>query len=176
MIPLQAGRLLVARPPLDDPHFVRSVVLLLAHDDDHGSMGVILNRPGSPLSSPTQAPLSSWIDTATGPHVDFYGGPVAPESFICLTPEPGLPGGVRSLDIIEDFPSEHIAHRLFRGCSSWGPYQLANECTQGAWWVVESHINDVVDLEPDDLWNKVLQRQDSVLRRLAQFPDDPSNN
>ena len=38
------GRLLVATPPLADPNFDGSVVLLLEHGDD-GALGIIINRP-----------------------------------------------------------------------------------------------------------------------------------
>src|ERR1700753_1112559 len=37
------GRLLVATPLLNDPHFVRTVVYLLEHDGG-GTVGVLLNR------------------------------------------------------------------------------------------------------------------------------------
>jgi putative transcriptional regulator len=177
MIPLRAGCLLLARPLLDDPHFVRSVVLILAHQDTEGTTGVILNRPGSPVNTPTHTPISQWIDTATGPQVDFYGGPVAPESFICLSQDLDSPVGIGFLDMVDDLDIRtHFPHRVFRGYSGWGPYQLDDEISQGAWWIVESHIDDVVDLEPENLWNKILQRQNSVLRRLGNFPQDPSDN
>ncbi len=38
------GRLLVAAPPLVDPNFDRTVVLMLEHGDD-GGLGIVLNRP-----------------------------------------------------------------------------------------------------------------------------------
>lgn len=176
MIPLRAGCLLLARPVLDDPHFVRSVVLVLAHEETEGTIGVILNRPGLALTSPSQPPLSTWIETATGPRVDFYGGPVAPDSFTCVAQDPASPIGIRTLDIIDDIPSQDYPHRVFRGYSGWGPFQLHTEIAEGAWWIVESQMCDVVDLEPENLWNKVLQRQDSALRRLGNFPQDPTSN
>jgi putative transcriptional regulator len=176
MIPLQAGCLLLARPLLDDPHFARSVVMVLAHAETEGTIGVVLNRPGMPLTSPSQPPLSTWIDTATGPRVDFYGGPVSPSSFTCIARDPASPIGIRTLDIIDDLPAQQYPHRVFRGYSGWGPSQLEDEISEGAWWIVESHLDDVVDLEPQNLWNKVLQRQDSVLRRLGNFPQDPTTN
>ena len=176
MIPLRAGCLLLARPLLDDPYFVRSVVLVLAHEDAEGTMGVVLNRPGSPVNTPTQLPLAEWIDTATGPRVDFYGGPVGAESFICLSQDLASPTGVGFIDMIDDVATHSYPHRVFRGYSGWGPSQLEDEISQGAWWVVESQMGDVVDLEPENLWNKVLQRQDSVLRRMGNFPLDPSDN
>ncbi len=45
---LAKGSLLVASPTLADPNFFRSVVFILAHDDEDGSLGVVLNRP-SPI-------------------------------------------------------------------------------------------------------------------------------
>ena len=42
--PPAKGRLVVASPSLEDPNFRRTVVFLLAADDD-GALGVVLNRP-----------------------------------------------------------------------------------------------------------------------------------
>ena len=39
-----AGKLLVAAPSLLDPHFARSVVLILDFSDE-GALGVVLDRP-----------------------------------------------------------------------------------------------------------------------------------
>jgi len=38
------GRLLVATPPLIDPNFDRTVVLMLEHTGE-GALGLVLNRP-----------------------------------------------------------------------------------------------------------------------------------
>ena len=43
MLSLQ-GQFLIASPHLDDPNFMRAVVLMIQHDDD-GAFGLILNRP-----------------------------------------------------------------------------------------------------------------------------------
>ncbi|MBX6766682.1 MAG: YqgE/AlgH family protein, partial [Actinomadura rubrobrunea] len=42
---IRVGQLLVATPQLDDPNFRRSVVLVVEHDVDGGTLGVVLNRP-----------------------------------------------------------------------------------------------------------------------------------
>ncbi len=70
-----SGRLLVASPLLEDPHFARSVVLLLDVDPG-GALGVVLNRPG-----PTEvaAVLERWHESVGEPPVVFEGGPVSPE-------------------------------------------------------------------------------------------------
>ncbi|MFL6015832.1 MAG: YqgE/AlgH family protein, partial [Gaiellaceae bacterium] len=38
------GQLLIASPALIDPNFRRTVVLVVAHDED-GAVGLVLNRP-----------------------------------------------------------------------------------------------------------------------------------
>ena len=52
------GRLLVATPPLDDPHFDRTVVFMLEHHDD-GALGLVLNRPSA---ESLDVPLDAWVD------------------------------------------------------------------------------------------------------------------
>ena len=42
---LKAPAILIAVPQLADTNFSRAVVLLLEHQPEEGSMGVVLNRP-----------------------------------------------------------------------------------------------------------------------------------
>ena len=65
------GRLLVANPAMPDPNFHRTVVLLLAHQED-GALGVVLNRP-SELD--VDSPLPRWERLVADPPVVFVGGP-----------------------------------------------------------------------------------------------------
>src|ERR1700694_56140 len=74
------GRLLVANPVLPDPNFDRTVVLMLAHEEE-GALGVVLNRPSE---MELDAPLPRWERLAADPPVVFVGGPVAPGAAICL--------------------------------------------------------------------------------------------
>ena len=75
------GALLVASPTLADPNFFRSVIFLLAHDDDDGTLGVVLNRP-SPI--PVDEIVPEWGALAAAPSVLFIGGPVQPSAAICI--------------------------------------------------------------------------------------------
>jgi putative transcriptional regulator len=81
------GRLLVANPAMPDPNFHRTVVLLLAHQDE-GALGVVLNRP-SDLD--VDSPLPRWERLVAEPPVVFVGGPVAPGAAICLARVPDPP-------------------------------------------------------------------------------------
>ena len=74
------GRLLVATPPLEDPHFDRTVVFVLEHHDD-GAIGVVINRPS--IES-LDEPLDRWIDLQSAPSAVFSGGPVEENALIAL--------------------------------------------------------------------------------------------
>ena len=74
------GRLLVATPPLVDPNFDRTVILVLEHGDD-GSLGLVLNRPST---TELDTVLPDWNDLASVPARVFFGGPVSPEAVIAL--------------------------------------------------------------------------------------------
>lgn len=82
----QSGSLLVANPLLPDPNFDRTVVLLIAHNEE-GALGLVLNRPSK---MEVAEPLPQWEHLAAEPAVLFLGGPVRHEAVICLARN--LPG------------------------------------------------------------------------------------
>jgi putative transcriptional regulator len=153
-----AGRLLVSTPVLDDPHFARSVVLVIEHGAG-GTLGVILNRP---TSTPLSAVLPAWAPYAATPATLFTGGPVSPEAAICL----GRDGVV---DLGAD-PAGEI--RVFAGYAGWSAKQLEYEMGLGAWWVVPACADDLMTAQPESLWRSVLRRAGGPVARFAHFPDD----
>ena len=178
-----AGRLLVATPALADPHFERSVVFVLEHDNE-GALGVVLNRP-TPVD--VSEVLEPWAELAGEPGVVFQGGPVALDAALALAVVPGAgPLGWRrvhgSIGVVDlDAPPEVLAAevgslRVFAGYAGWGAEQLERELDEGAWYVVDSEPGDVCAPEPERLWRAVLRRQHGSLAMLATYPDDPSLN
>lgn len=183
------GRLLVASPVIGEPTFFRTVVLLLEHDDDAGSLGVVLNRP-TELSVLDTVP--GWEETVSPPDVLFTGGPVAEGSAlgIGLVAAGGAadapPGGVTALfdrlavvDLEADpallVPALHDL-RIYSGYAGWGPGQLAGELREGAWWVFDSDPADWFSTAPEDLWSAVLRRQGGRWKMWAAAPVDPEVN
>jgi putative transcriptional regulator len=184
------GRLLVATPALADPNFDRAVVLLLDHDEQ-GSLGVVLNRP-TPVG--VGDVLAPWAALAGEPGVVFQGGPVSLDSALALAVVPGedrpghpadplgwrrVHGAIGLVDL--EAPPELLAAelgslRVFAGYAGWGPGQLEDELSEGAWWVVDSEPGDVSAPDPEGLWRAVLRRQRSELAMVATYPDDPSLN
>ncbi len=167
--------MLVAHPLMGDPNFARTVVLLIAHDDD-GSMGVVVNRADSEPMHDPDSPVQRWIHSSAPPYATFVGGPVEPFGYLCLRADDATSSGVRSLDIVSDLPSGDGSHRIFRGYAGWAPGQLRDEINEGGWFVVPSRPGDAFDNDPSTLWVRVLRRQHGDLRRVASFPDDPTLN
>jgi putative transcriptional regulator len=176
------GCLLVATPLLGDPHFARSVVYLLEHNEA-GTLGVILNRPSH---TPVGQVLPAWHDVVSGPSVVFGGGPVQPDGALCLAlargDAPGVRrvvGGVATIDLDGDvttITSVADRFRVFAGHAGWSNGQLEDEIDEGAWWVVPGSTEDVFSDDPRPLWQRVLRRQPPPLNLLSTFPEDPSLN
>lgn len=160
----------MATPPLVDPNFDRTVVLLLDHGD-HGALGLVINRrhPGQ-----IPDPLARWRPLLAAPGGLFVGGPVGTDGVIGLA-RSSSPPGWHALDLAEDPPDVRDV-RLFLGYAGWGPGQLEGEITAHAWVVVDADPGDAFHPEPERLWRIVLGRQPGRLRWLSNFPDDVSVN
>lgn len=161
---------------MDDPNFSRTVVLIILHDNDEGTTGVVINRRGKPDDLLTGSPLMPWIVASAPPTIHFIGGPVQPEGVLCLRRDDSRDSGVEPVDLLEDSPDPTVPHRIFVGYSGWAPDQLRHEISSGGWFVVESLPGDAFDADPATLWNRVLARQPGDLARLGDYPDDPSLN
>ena len=189
--PAQAGRLLVATPVLGDPNFRRTVVLIVEHETEQGTLGVILNRP---TDVPVGQVLEPWTDVATSPAVVFRGGPVAQNSALALALVPGtdepvgwhpLDGGparMSRLGLVDlDAPPGLLAPaitklRVYAGYAGWGTGQLQDEIDEGAWYVLSADPTDPFSADPGQLWPAVLRRQGGQLSWMASYPEDPSQN
>jgi putative transcriptional regulator len=184
------GCLLVATPVLADPNFRRTVILVVEHEVEEGTLGVVLNRP---TDVPVDRVLESWSELTTGPSVVFKGGPVAPNSALALALVPGdaEPLGWHALDgaaalsrlglVDLDAPPDLLAPainrlRVYAGYAGWGPGQLKAEIDEGAWYVLSAEPSDPFAGEPEGLWASVLRRQGGEMAFTATFPDDPGLN
>ena len=82
--PSLKGKLLIAAPPLVDPNFHRTVVLVIEHSDE-GALGVVLNRPTELPAGRGGARAAADLDEV------FAGGPVQPQAVIALAEYNGPP-------------------------------------------------------------------------------------
>jgi putative transcriptional regulator len=177
-----AGQLLLASPSLQDPNFMRTVVLIGIHSDD-GAMGVVLNRP----SDTTVGEAVPQLEGVVGAFEAVYmGGPVQPSSVVFLAEfvEPSLAGmlvfgriGFPTPDAgIEQLSRATERARVFAGHAGWGRGQLDAELADGDWIAHPAEPQDVFTDVPEDLWSRVLTRKGGNYALIARMPPDPSVN
>jgi putative transcriptional regulator len=175
------GKLLVSLPIVREDTFYRTVILVLAHGPQ-GALGVVLNRP-------TEIALREIFPElqfeAADPAVLFSGGPVDKDSIICLargTTAEERPGFAPvldrwgSIDPREAPPGGVDSVRVYRGYAGWSEGQLEFELARGSWLVTDVGPFDLTSDAPDELWERVLERQGPRYARLKNVPRDPSLN
>ncbi|MGI8574169.1 MAG: YqgE/AlgH family protein [Egibacteraceae bacterium] len=166
------GRLLVATPRLTDPNFRRTVIYMIDHRAE-GAAGVVVNRPSEMAVSEV---VPAWEEAAVPPRRVFFGGPVAPGGLVALAPDVAPLSDGMSIGVVDlGRPSSSSAGRIrvFAGHAGWGSGQLESELEGGSWFVVDAMLDDVVDEQPDRLWERVLRRQGGFFTNAT---DKPSMN
>lgn len=177
-----AGRLLVASPSLQDPNFIRTVVLVAVHNDE-GAMGVVLNRPSEVTVGEAVPQLEA---AAGGLETVFVGGPVQRTSIVLLAEfdDPDAAGllvlgriGFPATDAEPDTLAGAVGRaRVFAGYAGWGAGQLDAEVAEGDWIEQPAVAEDVFTEAPSELWSSVLERKGGSYALLARMPPDPSLN
>jgi putative transcriptional regulator len=174
------GKLLVSSPSLIDPNF-RKTVVLVAHHDDDGAMGLVLSRP-SGVAAEDAVPLLEGLPGSGDPV--FVGGPVQPDAFMVLAEfedvdeaaAPIMNGlGFMPADTEPDELSIKRM-RLFAGYSGWGAGQLEAELEEPSWIVVDAETDDAFAEDPDELWRTVLHRKGGPFALMENMPFDPELN
>ena len=165
------GKFLLAAMQMGDPNFVRSVILLIEHDQD-GAMGLIVNRPTDVAVADvlTDEDVEIRLDSGDASML-FRGGPcdgplmVLHGGHISELGEVGFPplAASDSRQVLEGiwFGSDRTIvepaltgairpARFFAGYAGWGAGQLEAEIDESAWTVIEG---DAATLwEPDKLF------------------------
>jgi putative transcriptional regulator len=173
---LAAGVLLVADRKLKDPNFQKSIVLIVAYDE-HGSVGLVLNRQGD---IPVSQLLAGVKDARDRKDTAFSGGPVEPKSVLALLRARSGPDGAQKIsgdvwaildeDLLKDTVASHPGPdklRFYVGYAGWGPGQLEAEMEAGAWRVIPANTDTVFDAAPESLWDRVVRDLDLSLARAG---------
>jgi putative transcriptional regulator len=177
-----AGKFLVAAPTLVDPNFHRTVVLILAHDQE-GALGLVLNRPASVDVGDVTTELAGAVD-ASEPL--FVGGPVQPSTLMIVAEfdDPSAAALIAFEDIgvpatggdTDELFAQMRRARVFVGHSGWGPGQLDAEMEREDWIVESAEREEVFTDDPEHLWSAVLERKGGRYALVARMPADPRVN
>jgi putative transcriptional regulator len=165
-------------PQLQDPNFVRSVVLLCEHQEE-GAMGLVINRPTDTLAS-NIVQLDPPVRRDNGLEV-WVGGPVDPSrGWILLAEEtsegievsPGLYLSAsrdvlrRAIETVE--LREHC--RFLVGYAGWGPKQLDRELAASAWLTVPVELDLLFRTPSEQMWEVAIRRLGIDPNALAMGP------
>jgi putative transcriptional regulator len=177
--PAAGSFLVAARQQQGD--FSRSVVFLLTYGKS-GAFGLIVNRPTTlPLAKllPDVRALQGRDDRL------YVGGPVSIDHLILLIRAKSAPpdavhvmddiyasGSTKALGAVAGGRLAGASFRGYAGYAGWGPGQLDEEIANGDWFVVRADADAVFTDKPGDLWDKLIQTQDTKLVRLGR--PDPS--
>ncbi len=178
---------LVAAPHLRDPNFENTVVLMLEHQDDEGSLGLVINRAAkvdlATVLSEMKLQVDVPLDINQHPPL-LYGGPVSPErGWILHTPDWQGADTRRvtdelavtsSLDVLEAITNGRgpEKYRFCLGYTGWGPHQLIGEIKSGAWINAPFSVDLVFDIALDQCWYPPLERLGIDPRQLVPIVGD----
>jgi putative transcriptional regulator len=177
---LGVGKLLVASRSLADPNFAKTVILLI-RSDDHGFVGLILNRR-------TDIPLSRVFEDFSGAKDRsdpvYLGGPVEVPTVTALLQSPGRVEGadrifsgvyfISTKTLLEQTlagrPDPQVFH-VYLGYAGWAPDQLRKEVELGAWFVFPADTGTVFSSDPGFLWPQMIRKTEQKV--AGNLPASP---
>lgn len=161
-----ASILLVASTQMQDPRFMRTVVLVTRHGRSP-PLGVIINRPLPTTLGEIIPQLPD--DEAKRPL--FFGGPIAPNTLVFLfRSNQGSDDAIavakdihlgRSSATLNELLSGRHAHsglRVFAGYAGWADGQLENEIRRGGWHVLPLDRELLFDKDVAQIWPELIRR------------------
>jgi putative transcriptional regulator len=166
---------LLASPPLGDPNFDRTVVLLAIHGEG-GALGFVVNRM-APLTLGELLSFAGYgADKASNHSPVFVGGPVQPSSGWILGVDLDIEGTSEIISVGEriritssrdafDALARDVQGRatgvldpkkrmVMLGYSGWAPGQLEGEVAAGAWLPVPMDEGILFDTKIEERWEK----------------------
>lgn len=182
--PPSRGKMLISEPALRDFYFGRSVVLLVEHNEEEGSIGLILNKP---IHLKINEVVKEFPQVT---YPLFLGGPVHPERLYYLhTLGEKVPGSIEILpglfwggeiDLLIELIELKVVSpndvRFFIGYSGWEPGQLNRELGEKSWIVTQCSLETAMEQKPDKMWSSILKELGNDYAIWSNFPADPILN
>jgi putative transcriptional regulator len=175
------GQLLLASSLLVDPNFIKTVILMVQHDEN-GAVGLVLNRPLQMTIAEAFKQISEESYPIEG--MLHQGGPCEGPLMVLHTQADA--GESQVLDSVflttEKSKIEWLMNNnqgpilFFVGYSGWGAGQLEREMESGSWLTMPADAATIFS-EDEQQWSKLTTRL--TLGRWIdpnQMPEDPSMN
>lgn len=171
-VPLQQGVFLVAKPHLNDPNFIQSVILLVSYGKE-GAMGLVINKPAY-IQLRHLVPELKGMKGAAIPI--YKGGPVSiNDIYILFTSDTPKEGALQVFDnvnytgrkeiilsLLQDKPM-NTKVMIYAGHAGWAPGQLEHEIRRGDWITVKADVNKVFAEEPARIWPSIFKIREDMM-------------
>lgn len=178
-----AGKILISEPFMIDPHFKRSVVLVV-EQSEQGTVGFVLNQE-TEVTVPDVIPGFPMFDARIR-----IGGPVQTDTLHFIHRIPHLiEGGIEiesGLFWGGDFEAMREKIQLglvriddvifFLGYSGWEQGQLNDEISQNSWIVSNTKAENVFSADHNDFWKEAVKSLGEKYAHIANFPENPQWN
>ncbi|MGJ8671583.1 YqgE/AlgH family protein [Rubritalea sp.] len=174
-----AKKLLLADPSLRDEYFGHSVVYIVEHNVNKGSLGLILNKP-TPRKVGDLISSDQFKDLA---HLPVYlGGPVESDQMLFASFEWKEPNTLsctfrlsakHAVELVNT-PGSNV--RAYVGHSVWSEGQLQDEVEKHAWFCRDASARLVLETKSDELWQTLLKDLSPFHHILSLTPDNPFLN
>jgi len=189
---IEPGCVLIANEKLGGV-FHQTVVLVIDHNEERGSTGIVINRPLSgdllKVASETASNVDLSLKMAFNSASVTYGGPVMEEEFSVLHGYAEVEGSKKVSQGVfvggsEELMNEVRKHNLdqkdalfVKGHAAWVPNQLSREVSKGVWYVCSCSADLVLryagapvsdDDNKDDLWADILTCMGGEYATLAR--------
>ncbi|MDX8389967.1 MAG: YqgE/AlgH family protein [Mariprofundaceae bacterium] len=156
------GRLLLATPSLRDPSFHHTAILL-CHQDQEGSMGLIINKEHGLMLVEVlkdlnfQAPIETDVAILDGGPIDSFRGFILHdnnylyESTLCINADIHL---TTSRDILEQLANGSGPDQFLfvLGYAGWQAGQLEQEIHQNDWLIADSSAHILFETPTESRW------------------------
>ncbi len=172
---------LIAVPAMDDPHFARGVTLLCEHNE-HGAMGLLVNRASDYRLGEVLEQMEISTDLpAIADDTVLVGGPVLPDrGFVLHDGGDEWPSTMRVAPGIAVTTSREILaamargdgprrHLVTLGYASWGAGQLEQEIVDNAWLTVPADQTIVFDTPIELRWQAAAKSLGVDLGQFAGY-------
>lgn len=172
-----AGWMLVATPRMRDPRFAQTVIFL-AHHDEKGAMGLIVNRPISVQTAATLVQRLLGEDEPSGGGRKIrvhYGGPVQHGYWNFIHSNDYADGDTTVVtDRVSLTSNRDILHALAKGngpakgfltigYAGWGAGQLEQEIRRKDWVTVQPDDGIVFDDDMRTKWRRAMDKRGAEL-------------
>jgi putative transcriptional regulator len=179
---LSKGKLLIAEPFLQDPNFMRSVILI-CNADTEGAFGLTLNKESEHI-------ISDLVPELHNSNFPVYiGGPVDHHHLFVLHTRPDLLGGENIINKVYwgvefdkllsainlNLLNKHEV-KFFIGYSGWAENQLEAEIKEKAWLIAPATPSLIFDTNCKEMYKNSLQPLGKQFKSLALLPTSPHLN